>query len=92
MAADGEQRDGGRHGEGPGGRVLDVSGLPGPVADAVALLVAQSSRGAAPSTGTDTDTDSGNGAGAGAGAVSRERLGDVVRAAEVVKGFADAVL
>ncbi|RNI19449.1 hypothetical protein EFY87_16545, partial [Flexivirga caeni] len=92
MAADGEQRDGGRHGEGPGGRVLDVSGLPGPVADAVALLVEQAARPASADGGAGNGSGADAGAGAGAGAVSRERLGDVVRAAEVVKGFADAVL
>lgn len=55
-------------------RVVDLSGLPGPVADALVVLVTGAGR-----------------VGDAAVRVERELLGDVVQAAEVVKGFADAV-
>ncbi|RNI17751.1 hypothetical protein [Flexivirga caeni] len=80
MADDGGQRDGEQFGEASGARVLDVSGLPETVVAAVTLLVEQAARPA--------ERDAGH----GADAVSRELLGDVVQAAEVVKGFADACL
>ncbi|MBB2891655.1 hypothetical protein [Flexivirga oryzae] len=69
-------------------RWVDVSGLPGPIADAVTALTEHTDR-AQPArvtitTDTHTDTDTGQ--------VSRERLGDLIQAAEKVKSFADAAL
>ncbi|WP_325550632.1 hypothetical protein [Flexivirga sp.] len=58
------------------GRVLDLSGLPETVANALVALVTEAGRG--------------DGAVTRAERVSREHLGDVVQAAEAVKGFADA--
>lgn len=65
--------------DGGDGRWVDVSVLPGEVADAVALLVAEGGGGQA--------------AGCSAGGQgSREHWGDLVQAAETVKGFAEARL
>lgn len=61
-----------------GGRLLDLSVLPARVADAIALLVTEAA-------GRDSAVTREE-------RVSREHLGDVVQAAEAVKGFADAGL
>ncbi|WP_460601705.1 hypothetical protein, partial [Flexivirga lutea] len=58
---------------------MDLAGLPGPVADALRLLVAEAKALGSRERGTP-------------GRVRPERLGDVIQAAEAVKGFADAVL
>ncbi|MGN6414444.1 hypothetical protein, partial [Flexivirga sp.] len=58
---------------------VDLAGLPGPVADAVRLLVAEAKALGSRERGAP-------------GRVRLERLGDVIQAAEAVKGFADAVL
>ncbi|MFC6707929.1 hypothetical protein [Flexivirga alba] len=63
-----------------GGPVVDLSGVPAPVADALAILVAEACQ------------HGGGGALIRVERVSREHLGDVVQAAEVVKGFAEAAL
>ncbi|MFC6707186.1 HNH endonuclease signature motif containing protein [Flexivirga alba] len=60
--------------------MVDLSGVPAPVADALAILVAEVCQ------------HGGGGAVTRVERVSREHLGDVVQAAEAVKGFAEAAL